>query len=145
MKIKNNLEVDGTVTASNLSGTNTGDNAVNTLYSGLVSATTANVKAINDRVSEDLAVTGTKNIDWSVAETFRYTMTGATVFSDTNLPASGTKVITIHMDGPFAPTYPAGWSTYIRGVYDTAALNTIVIEYVNTTTDIWLVQISQKD
>jgi hypothetical protein len=111
-----------------------------------VSATTANVKAINDRVSEDLAVTGTKNIDWSIAETFRFTMTGATVFSDTNLPSTGTgKVITIHMDGAFAPTYPAGWTTYIRGAYDTAALNTIVIEYVNTTTDIWLVQISQKD
>lgn len=98
-----------------------------------------------DRVEEDLVVTGTKNIDWALYETFRFTMTGATVFSDTNLPTVGSKVITIHMDGAFAPTYPAGWTTYIRGTYDTAVLNTIVVEYVNATTDIFIVTISQPD
>jgi hypothetical protein len=57
----------GTVTGSNLSGTNTGDNAVNTLYSGLaaskqdtlVSAT--NIKTINGSSilgSGDLVVSG---------------------------------------------------------------------------------------
>lgn len=98
-----------------------------------------------DRLEEDATVTGTKNIDWSAYETFRYTLTGACTFSDTNLPASGSKTITIHMSGNFAPTWPSGWSTYIRGAYDGAVRNLIVAEYVKSSTPFWIVDISQPD
>jgi hypothetical protein len=102
-------------------------------------------KPLADRLEEDATVTGTKNIDWSLYETFRYTLTGACTFSDTNLPASGTKTITIHMDGNFAPTYPAGWTTYIRGTYDGAVRNLITVEYVKAGTPFYVVDISQPD
>lgn len=103
-------------------------------------------KGIVNRVEEDAAVTTTKNIDWGSYETFVYTMTGATTFSDTNLPAAGfSKTITLHMTGNFAPTYPAGWSTYITGTYDGTVLNIIVVEYVASTTPFYKVQITQPD
>ena len=98
-----------------------------------------------DRLEEDATVTGTKNIDWTAYETFRYTLTGACTFSDTNLPATGTKTITIHMSGNFAPTYPAGWTTYIRGTYDGAVRNLITVEYVKAGTPFFVVDISQPD
>ena len=98
-----------------------------------------------DRLEEDSTVTGTKNIDWGSYETFYYTLTGACTFSDTNLPSSGSKTITIYMIGDFAPTYPTGWDTYISGTYDGTVLNTIVVEYVKASTPFFKVQISQPD
>ena len=50
---KTDLSIDGTISSTNLSGTNTGDNAVNTLYSGLASSkqdtliSGTNIKTIN--------------------------------------------------------------------------------------------------
>jgi hypothetical protein len=98
-----------------------------------------------DRLEEDATVTGTKNIDWTAYEDFRYTLTGACTFSDTNLPASGSKTIMIDMDGNFAPTYPAGWTTYISGTYDGAVRNRIVARYVKAATPYFIVDISQPD
>lgn len=100
---------------------------------------------VGDRLEEDLTVTGTKNIDWDLYETFRFTLTGDCTFSDTNLPVAGSKAITIYMDGAFTPTWPVGWTTYISGSYNTAELNTIVAEYVKATTPFLKVQISQPD
>lgn len=78
-------------------------------------------------------VSGTYNIDWDY-DTLRLTMTGATVFSDINLPTSGlnTKTLTIYMDGNFTPTWPAGWTTYVTGTYDGTVLNQIVVEFIST-------------
>lgn len=123
-------------------------------FKGRTTAATGNVEDLTvaqvktmlfDRLEEDATVTGTKNIDWTAYETFRYTLTGACTFSDTNLPATGTKTITIHMDGNFAPTYPAGWTTYIRGAYDGAVRNLITVEYVKAGTPFYVVDISQPD
>ena len=131
---------------ANTSGTNTGDNAVNTLYSGLVSATTANVKAINDRVLEpDLTGLATYAIDYSLAETFFLAITQATSLTELNLPSSLTsKVITIHVSGNFALTYPAGWDTNITGAYTAGTgLTTITVEYVATAVPFYKVLIVQ--
>ena len=100
---------------------------------------------ILDRLEEDATVTGTKNIDWTAYETFKYVLTGACTFSDTNLPSTGSKVITIHITGNFAPTYPAGWTTNIRGTYDGTVTNMIVVEYVKSGTPFYVVDISQPD
>ena len=91
------------------------------------------IESGDDLLEEDAAVTGAKNVDWTY-HTFLYTMTGNTVFSESNLPLSGinTKVITMHMDGNFTPTFPAGWDTYLTGAYVGTKLNTIVVEFVKT-------------
>tara|TARA_R110000772_G_scaffold62137_1_gene139621 strand:+ start:24431 stop:26254 length:1824 start_codon:yes stop_codon:yes gene_type:complete len=84
------------------------------------------------------------NIDWNF-DTHRITMTGATTFTDTNLPTSGTntKVITIYMDGNFVPTWPAGWTTYVTGTYDGTVLNQIVVEFIST--GLYWVDINRAD
>jgi len=88
-----------------------------------------------DAVIADLVVTATKTIDWSSGETFNFVVTGSTVFSDSGLPSLGfSKVITLYMTGDFAVTFPSGWDTNKTGTYDGTVLNTITIEYVNTTT-----------
>jgi hypothetical protein len=134
------------VVIGNTSGTNTGDNAANTLYSGLVSATTANVKAINDRVLEpNLTGLATYAIDYSLAETFFLAITQATSLTELNLPSSLTsKVITIHVSGNFALTYPAAWDVNITGAYAAGTgLTTITVEYVATSTPFYKVLIVQ--
>jgi len=93
---------------------------------------------------EDLTVTTTQDIDWNY-DTFRFTMTGNTTFSEINLPvgSTNTKVITIYIDGDFTPTYPGGWTTYKSGVYDGTVLNQIVIEFIKT--GIYWVTINRAD
>lgn len=81
----------------------------------------------------DTAVTGTYEIDWSKGSTWFLTLTGATVFSEVNLPNTGiTKVITLYVDGDFAPTWPVAWDDNFTpiGAYDGLKNNQVVIEYV---------------
>ena len=93
---------------------------------------------------EEASITGAKNIDWSLFETFRFTLTGAVTFTDINLPASGSKVITMIITGNFAITYPTGWtSNFVNGAYDGTKRNLIVVEYVKATTPYFTLQISQ--
>ena len=116
----------GTLNGS-VTGTNTGDNAVNTLYSGLVSYV--------DILKEDLAVSSASfDIDWS-KNTHYYELTGITTFlTQSNLPPAGqSKTITIHITGDFALTLPTAWDN-INGAYAGATLNTIVVEYVAIST-----------
>lgn len=146
---------DGATTIANNVVTNAKLSTVATqTIKGRTTAATGNVEDLTvaqvktmlfDRLEEDATVTGTKNIDWSLYETFRYTLTGACTFSDTNLPSAGSKTITIHMDGNFAPTWPSGWTTYIRGDYDGAVRNLITVEYVKSGTPFFVVDISQPD
>jgi lysophospholipase L1-like esterase len=97
-----------------------------------------------DRLEEDNAITGTKDIDWSLYESFKYTLTGAVTLSDINLPPSGSKTITLMVTGDFAITYPTGWdSTFVNGTYDGTVLNQIVVQYVKAATPYYVLQISQ--
>lgn len=97
-----------------------------------------------DVVVEDLAVTGTKTINWNSGETYRLTLTGAVVLSDSNLVSVGkSEIITLYVDGDFALTLPTGWDTYKTGTYDGTVLNTITVEYVNATTPFHKVTIIQ--
>ena len=102
------------------------------------------IEDTEDKLVEDNAVTGTKNIDWT-KDTFLFTLTGDTTFSDINLPTSGTntKVITIHMTGEFTPTWPSGYTDHITGSYDGTKLNTITVEFIKA--GYYKVQITQED
>ena len=107
--------------------------------------TTANVEAINDRVLEPTVVAGAYAIDYSLAETFFLAITEATALTELNLPSAGeSKVITIHVSGNFALTYPAGWDTNITGSYTAGTgLTTITVEYVATAVPFYKVLIVQ--
>ena len=71
-------------------------------------------------------------------------MTGATVFSDSNLPAAGFSGIkTVYLDGDFAATFASGWDTNKTGTYDGTVLNTITVEYVAAVTPFHKVTIVQ--
>ena len=74
-----------------------------------------------DALVENAAVTGSYNLDYN-NDTWYLTLTGATTLTETNLPPAGkTKVITLHVTGNQALTYPAGWSNLIEGAYDASA------------------------
>ncbi len=124
-------------------------NAFEVLYSGEVTAPSLTKALIDaestgrvlvtkewaqDTLETDASVTGTYNIDYELADTFRLTMTGNTTFSESNLPTSGvnTKVIKLYLDGAFTPTFPTAWT--VSGNYDNTVLNQIVIEYIDATT-----------
>lgn len=98
-----------------------------------------------DRVLENLTVTTTQTLDYQAYDTFNFVMTGATVFSESNLPTSGVngKVILINMTGNFAPTYPAGWSTNITGIYDGTVNNVFTVWYIKS--GVYKVTIIQPD
>jgi hypothetical protein len=95
-------------------------------------------------LEEDPTVTGTKNINW-LSDTFAFTLTGNTTFSDTNLPTGGGKKITLYVDatGSYTPTWPTAWYTNIKGSYVDTVLNTLEVEYVISTTPFWNVVITQ--
>lgn len=74
------------------------------LASDLLGGSTAILK------ETDAAVTGTKAIDWATYGTFVYTMTGATTFSDSNLPTGDeTNNITMVLTGDFVAIFPVYW------------------------------------
>lgn len=110
------------------------------------SDTTANNAKVSkvDLLTENATVTGAHNIDWDY-DTFNYTLTGNTTWTDVNLPTSGTnsKVITLYVIGDFAITYPANWGTNKIGVYDGTVLNQIVVEYVKS--GVYWLTINQAD
>jgi len=89
---------------------------------------------VKSRLREDVNVNGTYNLDYSSYETWFLTLNGVTTFTESNLPTSGTytKVITIHLTGDFALSFPTGWSDRINGSYDGSVDNTIVVEYIKT-------------
>lgn len=76
-------------------------------------------------------VSGTYNIDWT-KDTWDLILTGNTVLTQSNLPSSGTKVISIYVSGNFTLSYPTGWTNYITGSYSgTATMNKIVVEFIS--------------
>ena len=96
------------------------------------------------KLVENLNVSGTYDIDYSF-DTWNLVVTGATSFTESNLPLSGTntKVITLYVQGEFPLTFPAGWSTNIIGEYDGAVRNQIVVEFIKTGD--YAVDINQPD
>ena len=79
----------------------------------------------------DATVTTTKNIDWLTYATFEYIMTGATTFSDINLPTGDkTDNITIVMSGDFVATFPSYWE-FGGDAYDGTVENTLACEVVD--------------
>ena len=109
----------------NTSGTNSGDNAVNSLYSGLItSATTGAVIAFaNPQIYNSIASPSSSNITDS--------LTGARIGV----------VQKIYHNAGTAPTFPAGWVRRGTGTYVTSTLNIIYAEWsVGTTVEYWITQ-----
>ena len=96
------------------------------------------------KLVENLSVSGTYNIDYDF-DTWNLVVTGATTFTESNLPLGGTntKAITLIVTGEFAITFPSGWTTNIVGDYDGAVRNNIVVEFIKTGD--YTVQITQPD
>lgn len=99
---------------------------------------------VESKLVENLSVSGTYGIDYSF-DTWNLVVTGATSFTESNLPLSGTntKVITLYVQGEFSLTFPTGWSTNIIGDYDGAVRNQIVVEFIKTGD--YAVEINQPD
>ena len=108
------------------------------------SETFAMLSDTKSKLVENLNVSGTYDIDYSF-DTWNLVVTGATTFTESNLPTSGTntKAITLIVTGEFAITFPAGWTTNIVGEYDGAVRNNIVVEFIKTGD--YTVQITQPD
>ena len=108
------------------------------------SETFAMLSDTKSKLVENLNVSGTYDIDYSF-DTWNLVVTGATTFTESNLPTSGTntKAITLIVTGEFAITFPAGWTTNIVGDYDGAVRNNIVVEFIKTGD--YTVQITQPD
>ena len=98
-----------------------------------------------ERLLENLAVTGSFNLDYDLYETFNLVLTGATTFTESNLPTTGvdTKILVINISGNFALTFPAGWSTSITGSYNGTVNNLIVVQYLKS--GAYKVQITKPD
>ena len=110
-----------------------------------VKTTIQDIASILDRVLEPTVAAGAYAIDYSLAETWFLAITEATALTELNLPSAGeSKVITIHVSGNFALTYPAGWDTNITGAYAAGTgLTTITVEYVATAVPFYKVLIVQ--
>lgn len=87
----------------------------------------------DERYVENSAVTGTYAVNW-LKDTYYLTMTGNTVFSENNLPASGknSEEIKIYLTGNFIPTFPAGWLVNLVGTYKGDEINEITVKFVKT-------------
>ena len=140
-----------------MSGTNTGDNSVNTLYSGLVTNAThtgevtgataltiaSGVVDIDNLKSElktttDLgSVSGTVNIDCSLGIHFKMVLTGAiTSLTFTNYSTQQNKTITLELTGNFTIAQP----TTVKGdwtAYSGTKTNQIQIYLFNVTTPVF--------
>ena len=51
----------------------------------------------------------------------------------------------MYVTGHFAITYPVGWTVNISGDYNGTLLNQIVVEYINSSSPFYKVEITQPD
>ncbi len=85
-----------------------------------------------DNTSITEFVSGTYNIDWSVASNWDLTITGNTTITQSNEPLADTeKTITIYVVGDFALTLPADWEVKNNGFYDGVNGSQIVVQCWN--------------
>lgn len=96
-----------------------------------------------EKIVIDEDVSGVYNIDW-LNDTYDLTMTGDTVFTESNTPASGrrSKTLNITLTGAFKPTFPAGWEINRIGTYKGTDLNEISSKYVKD--GVYFVRISNS-
>ena len=82
---------------------------------------------------ENTNVSGSYDIDWSLASNWELTLTAATTLTESNLPSVGfEKTITLYVSGDFAFTLPIGW-VVVSGVYDGVNGSQIVVQVRNNT------------
>ena len=100
----------GAVTGTNLSGTNTGDNAVNTLYSGLVSNATHTGDATGATALTVVKINGTSLAGLATGILKNTTGTGVpSIAVNSDLPVMSATV------GGAVPTPPNNTTTFLRG------------------------------
>jgi len=94
-------------------------------------------KTIVDRMSsvykriDNPVVTGNYNIDWSIADTWKLTLTGNTTITQSNLPTgTNSKTITLYITGAFSLTFPVNW-VVTSGTYDGVGRKQIVVECID--------------
>jgi hypothetical protein len=82
---------------------------------------------------ENLNTSGTFEVDW-LKDTYYLQMTGNTVFTEKNLPAStkNTQEIKIYLTGAFTPTFPANWIANLVGTYKGSDVNEISIKFIKS-------------
>ena len=131
---------------ASVSGTNTGDNATNSQYSGLVSnathtgdvtGSTALTIASNavtyaksgTEFKGDLTITSNA-IDWSTGMYKDITLAGNTTYTYSNLEKG--KTIILKMTGSFTPTWPTGTTLINGGTYTGAKVNYIILTCLDT-------------
>jgi len=129
---------------------NSDNNAVNTLYSGLVTNAThtgdvTGATALTiasdvvdlDNLAVDLksrVVIAASAIDWSLGSEFTKTLAANLTITDSNLPTgTDTKCIAAHLTGEFTVAVPAYWVNK-GGTYEGAKSNMYVIDCLNGTT-----------
>jgi hypothetical protein len=115
--------------ADKLPAVNAGETSLEYIFVGL-----ANLKAdLKTRVTANVATSYA--IDHSLGNVFELTMTGATTFTDSNLPTgTDTKDFIIVLDGNFVPT----WNVYYEATpasdpYDGTVRNLIIVSVINGT------------
>ncbi len=107
---------------ANTTGTNTGDNAANSLYQP-TQTTGINISFATQKQWNSIASPATSNITND--------LTGAVIMTTQKI---------YHNSGT-APTFPAGWVKKGTGSYVTGVLNTIYAEWsVGTTVEYWITQ-----
>jgi len=86
-----------------------------------------------EKFVEDNAVIGNFVVNW-LYDTYILTMTGNTLFSETNLPASGknTEELKIFLQGNFTPTFPASWNANKVGTFKKGELNQITLKFLKS-------------
>ena len=122
-----------------------GDLKISLLPSATLPLATADIKVIvqggvtnqisvgEDKLNRSItaSVTTTYQIDWNAAESWDLTMTGNTIFTQTNIPPANTeKTIVINLIGVFSPTDIVAWGI-IGAAYDGTNGSQIVVSSWN--------------
>jgi len=79
------------------------------------------------KVIENTSVSGTLNIDWNEADTYKLELAGSTTFTESNLPVNNSKQLTLYITGDYPITYPSSWVP-VAGSYDGTMNNQYVVE-----------------
>jgi hypothetical protein len=121
----------GAISAPNLNGTNTGDNAINTQYSGLAAS-----KQDVPTLGTGAVISFTVQKQWNTiasptSSNITDNLTGAVIMTNQKI---------YHNSGT-TPSFPSGWVKRGTGNYVTGVLNTIYAEWsVGTTVEYWITQ-----
>ena len=105
-------------------------NAIANALNDILTAPIYTEEQIIGTALEDVAVSGTKDIDLDSLSYARYVLTGVTTITTSNTPSSGeSKVINLMVSGNFSLTLPVSWT--VIGSYDGAVENYFSIVFSN--------------